>query len=377
MASDLIATALLILVLAWGFYPAAMWLVGSLRRRPQAPPSDAARGCASVVIATRDDPAVVSRRVANLEALRHELDDLEIVVAVDRRSPIEFERYRQALGSRAVVVDGDDPGAKAVTLNAGVRAATHEIILFTDSNQEFLPGTLAGLVHAVQQPGIGAATGRIALENNRRSLLLMVFWTYESWLRKIESTVDSIIGVTGAIYALRKALWEPLPAGLINDDVFVALAVAHQGARVVTCESAFAIDRRKFTAREEFRRKVRTLTGVLQLCVLRPSLLNPLKNRLWVQFVFHKLLRFSTPYWLLLAVLGVALAYPMQCAAITLAVLIASVMVTFTSPKSSLISRIVRQAGWSALLLSAPFVATVNGLRGRWNVWDASARGAK
>lgn len=376
MASDLIVTALLVLALVWTVYPGAMWLLGVCRRRRQWVP-DAVRGSASVVIATRDDPAVVSRRIANLEAHRHELDDLEIIVAVDSKGPIESERYRQALAGRAVVVDGDAPGGKAVTLNAGVRAATHEIIIFTDSNQEFLADVLAGLVHAVRQPGIGAATGRIALENNRRSLLLMAFWTYESWLRKIESTVDSIVGVTGAIYALRKALWEPLPAGLINDDVYVALVVAQQGARVVTCETAFAVDRRRFTAREEFRRKVRTLTGVLQLCVLRPSILNPLKNRLWVQFVFHKLLRFSTPYWLLLAALGMVFAYPLQCAAIALAAVIASAVVAVASPSSSLLSRIVRQAGWSALLLSAPFVATVNGLRGRWNVWDTSARGTK
>lgn len=376
MASDLIAAALLILVLAWGVYPAAMWLLGSLRRR-RLPAPDAVKGSASVVIATRDDPDVVSRRIANLEALRAELDALEVIVAVDRRGPIESERYRQVLGQRAVVVDGDAPGGKAVTLNAGVRAATHGILIFTDSNQEFLPGALADLVRAVGQPGIGAATGRIALENNRRSLLLTVFWAYESWLRQIESTVDSIVGVTGAIYALHKALWEPLPAGLINDDVYVACVVAQQGARVITCDSAFAVDRRKFTAREEFRRKVRTLTGVLQLCVLRPSILNPRENRLWAQFVFHKLLRFSTPYWLLLAALGMVLAYPMQSVAIVLAALIASAIVTFASPQSSLIARVVRQAGWSALLLSAPFVATVNGLRGRWNVWDVPARGAK
>ncbi len=376
MARDLITTASLILVLGWAVYPAILWLLGRLRPRRR-PIADATKGSASVVIATRDDPEIVSRRIANLEAHRQELDDLEIIVAVDRKGPIASRRYRQVLASRAVVVDGDAPGGKAVTLNAGVRAATHQILIFTDSNQEFLAGALADLVQAVRQPGIGATTGRIALENNRRSLLLTVFWTYESWLRKVESAVDSIVGVTGAIYALRKAHWEPLPAGLINDDVYVALVVAQQGARVVTCETAFAVDRRNFTAREEFRRKVRTLTGVLQLCVLRPSILNPLKNRLWAQFVFHKLLRFSTPYWLLLAALGMALAYPMQCAAIALAALIASAVVTVASPKSSLLSRVVRQVGWSALLLSAPFVATVNGLRGRWNVWDASARGAK
>ena len=376
MTSDLITMAVLVLVIGWGVYPVAMWLLGSLRPRRESAPATA-KGSASVIIATRDDTEVLSRRIANLEAHREELDGLEIVVAVDRTGPIASERYRQFLGSRAVVVDGDFPGGKAVTLNAGVRAATHEIILFTDSTQEFLPGALGDLMRSVRQPGIGAATGRIALENNRRSLLLTVFWTYESWLRKIESTVDSIVGVTGAIYALRKSLWQPLPAGLINDDVYVALAVAQQGARVITCETAFAVDRRKFTAREEFRRKVRTLTGVLQLCVLRPSILNPRKNRLWVQFVFHKLLRFSTPYWLSLAVLGVIITYPKQCAAIALAALIASAMVTFASPRTSLISRIVRQVGWSALLLSAPFVATVNGLRGRWNVWDPSTRGAK
>lgn len=376
MGNALIATALLVLFIGWGVYPAAMWLLSSLRRHPRSAP-DAAKGSASVVIATRDDVDVVSRRIANLEAHRAELDRLEIIVAVDRRCPIECERYRDTLGSRAVVVEGDAPGGKAVTLNAGVRAATHDIVIFTDSNQEFLPGALTDLVQTVRQPGIGAATGRIALENNRRSLLLTVFWTYESWLRNVESAVDSIVGVTGAIYALRKTFWEPLPAGLINDDVYVAFAVAHKGARVVTCETAFAVDRRKFTAREEFRRKVRTLTGVLQLCVLCPLIINPRRNRLWVQFVFHKLLRFSTPYWLLLAALGVVLAYPVQSVALAIAAVIASAMVTVVSPRSSLIFRVVRQAGWSALLLSAPFVATMNGLRGRWNVWDASARGAK
>ncbi len=376
MTRDLIATAVLILCIGWGGYPVAMWLLSRVQRGRQSTPA-LAKGPASVVIATRDDVDLVSRRIANLEAHRDELDRLEVIVAVDRTGPIESERYRQALGTRAVVVDGDPPGGKAATLNAGVRAAAHDILLFTDSSQEFLPGALGELVQALRQPGIGAATGRIALENNRRSVLLSVFWTYESWLRKVESTVDSIVGVTGAIYALRKELWEPLPPGLINDDLYVPFVVARKGGRVVTCETAFAIDRRRFTAREEFRRKVRTLTGVLQLCVLCPSILSPRVNRLWIQFIFHKLLRFSTPYWLLLAAIGIVLVRPAQVSAIVIAALVASAVVALVSPRSSLIYRVLRQAGWSALLLSAPFVATVNGLRGRWNVWDASARSVK
>ncbi|MGH8318295.1 MAG: glycosyltransferase [Steroidobacteraceae bacterium] len=364
-------TAVTVLIVGWGIYPAAMWLLGILRRRRLAAPN-LPKGSASILIATRDSVELVSRRIANLETHRNELDRLEIIVAVDRRGPIGAERYRDFLGTRAIVVDGDAPGGKAATLNAAVRAAAHDVLIFTDSAQEFLASALHDLMHAVRQPGIGAATGRIALENNRRSLLLSVFWSYETWLRKVESTVDSIVGVTGAIYALRKDFWEPLPAGLINDDLYVPFVVARKGGRVVTCDTAFAIDRRRFAAREEFQRKVRTLTGVLQLCALCPSILNPRRNRLWLQFVFHKLVRFSTPYWLLFAALGAVLAYPIEAVWIALGAGGASVLVAFLSPKSSLLSRALRQAGWSALLLSASFVATINALRRRWNVWDRS-----
>lgn len=376
MAKGFIEVAMFVLFIGWVIYPCAMCLAGCLRGTRERV-SAVHRASASVVIATRDAIELVTRRIANLEYHRDELQALEIIVAVDRAGGIEAERYRHALGSKAVVVDGDAPGGKAATLNAGVRAASHDILIFADSAQEFLGGAMRGLVEAVQDPAIGAATGRITLENNRRSILLTAFWRYESWLRKIESTVDSIVGVTGAIYALRKILWEPLPAGLINDDLYVPLAVILKGSRVVTCEKALAVDRRKFAAREEFRRKVRTLTGILQLCALCPSILNPRLNRVWIQFVCHKLLRFSTPYWILLGALGAVLACPARIVVIAAAACGATAVMAALSPKSSLLSRTLRQAGWSLLLLSAPFVATVNGLRRNWNVWEASASGAK
>jgi cellulose synthase/poly-beta-1,6-N-acetylglucosamine synthase-like glycosyltransferase len=373
---ELITLAVFALFVGWVVYPGAVWLL-SLLRRPGLLAADLPRRTASLVIATRDAIEVVSRRIANLESHRGELDDLEIIVAVDRGAPIDPERYRCALGDRAVVVEGDAPGGKAAALNAGVRAATHDILLFTDSAQEYLSGAMQDLVLMVQRPGIGAATGRITLENNRRSVLLTVFWTYESWLRRVESRVDSIVGVTGAIYALRKDLWEPLPGGIINDDVYVPYVVVRKGYRVVVCETAFAVDRRVFAAREEFRRKVRTLTGVLQLCVLYPAIVNPRRNRVWLQFVFHKLVRFSTPYWLLLAALGVLLMYPLRVVEVALAAAGASALLAVVSPGSRFVARVWRQLGLSVLLLSAAFVATVNGLRGRWQVWDAPVRSSK
>ena len=125
--------------------------------------------------------------------------------------------------------------------------------------------------------------------------------------------------------------------------------------------------------RREFRRKVRTQTGILQLCALCPSILNPLRNRIWVQFVCHKLLRIATPYAVLLGALGVTLASPVQAVVLTMAIGGAMVAIArAVAPRGSLVARVLRQAGWGALILSAPLVATVNALKGNWNVWGVS-----
>lgn len=372
MAKALIELATLVLLIGWVGYPCAIYVVARLRHRNAgaAAPGDLV---ASIVMATRDEVELVSKRVANIELYREELQSLEIIVAVDHLGRIGAERYREALCDRVIVVEGDFPGGKAATLNAGVRAATKDIVIFADTAQEFLPDAMRSLVETMRQPAIGAVTGHLQSESNRRSIILRVFWAYESWLRRMESSVDSLVGVTGAIYALRRTLWEPLPAGLINDDVYVPLRVAQKGSRAVTCETAFAVDTRVLTPQQEFRRKVRTQTGILQLCALCPSILNPLRNRIWLQFVCHKLLRIATPYAVLVGALGVTLASPVQAVVLTMAVGGAMVAIArAAAPRGSVVARVLRQAGWAALILSAPLIATVNALKGNWNVWGAS-----
>ena len=74
-------------------------------------------------------------------------------------------------------------------------------------------------------PGVGAASGRLELAAgaNAPSLPLRLYWSLERWLRRREADVHSAVGVTGAIYAMRRELWTPLPAGLILDDLYVPM----------------------------------------------------------------------------------------------------------------------------------------------------------
>jgi hypothetical protein len=144
------------------------------------------------------------------------------------------------------------------------------------------------------------------------------------------------------------------------------------GWRVAFDEGARADDGRRFSAAQEYRRKVRTLTGVLQLCAWLPGVLLPWRNPVWLQFMCHKLLRLLTP-WLMLAVAGGAgslalrlmLAFPRSTLVVGAVALVA--LLLWTDGRRNLRRAFV----WGVALQAAVVVATSNGLRGRWTVWSS------
>jgi hypothetical protein len=131
------------------------------------------------------------------------------------------------------------------------------------------------------------------------------YWKYEKWLRRHESLVGSTMGATGAIYALRRALWRPLPEETILDDVLAPMRAVLAASRVV-----FASDARAFDpiapSGVELQRKIRTLAGNYQILALEPRLLMPLANPVWLQYLSHKVGRLLVPWALVCALVASA-----------------------------------------------------------------------
>lgn len=359
------------LLLAWCLYPAFIALLARLRRRPR--PAETSQPAVSVVIATREAAEAIEARVRNLLETNWPADRLEIVIAHDRRVPPPDLAHLSTGGARIVVTPGDEAGGKAAGLNAGVRAATGSVLVFTDTYQRFAPDTIPNLVRAVLQPGVGAASGALQLRAGT-GRLVSTYWAFERWLRREEAKVHSTVGVTGAVYALRRSLWTELPTGLILDDVHVPMRVVLDGHRIDFVESAPAFETRTPTADQEYGRKVRTLTGVVQLCAWLPRVLNPFANPIWLQFVCHKLLRLLTPYAVLL--LSVWLIAETWVFAGPLPVLLSFALVgafaALIARLESAWARGVRRLAREGVLLQvAVLMAGFNGMRGHWRVWDA------
>jgi cellulose synthase/poly-beta-1,6-N-acetylglucosamine synthase-like glycosyltransferase len=256
----------------------------------------------SVILAVRDEAEALDRKIANLRSLDYPRTHLQIVVVSDgRNANIAAVLRRNANLVDAIYVGR---GGKAQALNAGVEAARHDILVFADVRQRFDRQALHGLVAPLADPTVGGVSGELMLDVEAGGGSAGIgeglggYWRYEKWLRRQESAIGSTMGATGAIYALRRSLWRPLPADTILDDVLAPMRAVLAASRVVFSSEALAFDP-VAPSGVELRRKIRTLAGNYQILRLEPRLLNPFRNPVWIQYMSHKVGRLLVPYALL------------------------------------------------------------------------------
>jgi poly-beta-1,6-N-acetyl-D-glucosamine synthase len=206
-------------------------------------------------------------------------------------------------------------GGKPTAVNAGAAAATGDLLVFADARQRFAPDAIRQLVANFADPRIGGVSGELVLESpvdpeggdSTISEGVGLYWKYEKWLRRHESRIASTLGATGAIYALRRSLWRPLPAEALLDDVLAPMRIVLAGYRMVFDDEAKAFDRPEVDSATESRRKTRTLAGNYQILSLEPRILLPFGNPVWGQYVSHKLGRLLVPWALIVALVTSAL----------------------------------------------------------------------
>ena len=261
----------------------------------------------SILVAARNEAGRLPARLANLLDLTYP-GRREIIVISDGSTDDTVAAVGSFLAGRRtsspVRVIEIPAGGKPHALNAGAAAAGGEILVFADARQQFASDALVQLVANFDDPHVGGVTGELLLDcesapsGNESSVAdgVGVYWRYEKWLRRKESAIWSTLGATGAIYALRRSLWKPLPPDTLLDDVLAPMRAVLAGYRIVFEERALAFDRVSPNGAAESRRKTRTLAGNYQILAQEPRLLLPVVNPVWLQYVSHKFGRLLVPW---------------------------------------------------------------------------------
>ncbi|UXI66339.1 glycosyltransferase family 2 protein [Tahibacter amnicola] len=278
-------------------------LVGVLARwRPRPIESSQWQPTVTVCIAMHNGYRWLDAKLDNLLAHDYPPDRLNIVVVSDGSDDGSAERLRARASDRVTVIVEPQRRGKTACLRLAIGQATGEVLVFTDIRQRLEPGSVRALCAALGSGELAAVSGALAFESaDGYAASVDAYWRYESWLRRAEAASGSVVGVTGALYAVRRADMPLPPPNLVLDDVWVPMQIAARGGRVGIEPRAIAWDQPSSNAAAESARKRRTLAGNWQLLAMWPRLLLPGAHPLWWRYVSHKVSRLLVP-----VLLGVA-----------------------------------------------------------------------
>jgi len=288
-------------VLVYAGFPLLVVIIGRLRNRRvrKAPITPSV----SLIIVAYNEERNIAERLENALALDYPPEALEIIVASDGSDDATESIVRRYVPHGVRLMSLPRRG-KIHTLNAAVLHATGQILVFSDANSIYDRQALRALARNFADPEVGGVAGNTAYripagsESSVRGESL--YWSYDKWLKQMESLTGSIVSAHGAIYAIRRELYRPPEDSAVTDDFAISTAVVEQGRRLVFESEAVAYELAVPDVGGEFRRKVRLMTRGFRGLLLRKRLFDPFQYGFYsLVLLSHKALRRLVPCFLL------------------------------------------------------------------------------
>lgn len=358
-------------------YAGWLWLRSHWRRRPvrRAPLTPTL----SFVMVVRNEADVLEPKLQNLMELNYPEDLREVIVVSDGSTDATnqilsaWSKNSGPKNSNIRTILRHDSRGKAAGLNDAIEVAKGEVIVFTDARQQIESDAIRFLAENFADPEVGCASGELMLGDpgSGESVKGMgLYWRIEKSIREMESDSGSVVGATGALYAVRRSLISTIPPETILDDVYIPMNVARQNFRVIFDSRAIAWDVPSLGVGREFTRKIRTLSGNYQLVQLAPWLLTR-SNPLRFEFISHKLLRLAAPFALAVTLVSpVFLAGPIYRIALILQLGFYTLgLLAIAQIKRGPLARIADASFTFIVLNTAALIAFTNFITGKKAVW--------
>jgi cellulose synthase/poly-beta-1,6-N-acetylglucosamine synthase-like glycosyltransferase len=285
-------------------YPPLVWLLARVFGRQ--PIRQPVTPTVSLVIPARNEQAHIEGKVRNTLALDYPASQLEIVVCSDGSTDRTNQIVQSFAGQGVRLLAMPEHLGKSAMLTRVVPQLRGEIVVFSDTSSELERDALRKVVRSFADPKVGCVCGLYRLKGpaDLRAQGEGVYWKYETFIKRQESRLHSILGAHGAFYAIRRPLFTKLTGSSINDDYLIPMRIVAQGYRAVYDPEAVAWELELASVGGEFARRRRIAAGNCQQILELRDMLRP--GRGWVAFCFfsHKALRTVAPLFMLLVLIS-------------------------------------------------------------------------
>jgi cellulose synthase/poly-beta-1,6-N-acetylglucosamine synthase-like glycosyltransferase len=274
------------------------YLGGTERRRP---PAQLGLPPVSVLVAAYNESDCIARRIENLLEQDYPSDKLEILIGSDA-STDETDAIVTRYAARGVKLSRGPRAGKAGVLARLLGLAKGDVLVLTDANTDFERDAIRRLVQPLRDPAVGLVCGRLRLHTPLGAPVAEgAYWRLESLLKLYESRRGCVMGANGAIYAVRKHLFPPMPEGTVVDDFVAALRVLLSGYEVRYEPEAVAHEETAPDHAGEYKRRVRIAAGCFRAMGQYSDLLSPRHGFTAFALWSHKVLRWIVPHALIVA----------------------------------------------------------------------------
>ena len=259
----------------------------------------------TLFITAYNEEKIVEQKMKNCRELSYPSELLKIVWVTDGSNDKTMELLNKY--SDVKVLHRPERSGKTSAMNRGMTFVESPIVVFTDANTMLNREAILEIVKEFTDPIVGCVAGEkrvLSKEMDSATAGEGIYWKYESTLKALDYRLYSAVGAAGELFAVRKELFEPMPADTLLDDFIISLKIAQKGYKIAYCNKAFAMESASLNMKEEEKRKVRIAAGGLQSIWRLRSLFNILRyGWLSFQFVSHRVLRWTlTPLLLFLLI---------------------------------------------------------------------------
>lgn len=366
-AAAIVFAGIAFVLVTWSYllYP---WFLFRLSHRapPRGQAGSGAAPSVDVLVSAFDEEASIGGRLLNL-LFQDYSGVIGVLVGCDGCHDSTAVRAREAGSERVQVAEFAERRGKAAVLNELVRRSRSEILVFTDANSSFAPDAVTRLVERFADPAVGAVCGRLILDpaDGRPGSPETEFWDRETRLKEAEGRLGVCLGANGAIYAARRDLVRPLPAGSALDDFLIPARIAAAGRRVVFAGDAVAHEAAGSDVAMEASRRLRIGIGAGGI-LLRERGLFDFRRRplLALAFLSRKVARWLAPVAAFAGILLALFSPSLRpfAAALTAALLLLAASVLLRPRVSGWAGRLY-YFGVINLALAAGVVAGLAGIR--------------
>jgi cellulose synthase/poly-beta-1,6-N-acetylglucosamine synthase-like glycosyltransferase len=292
------------LVYSYFLYPVLLAMLARLFGKPALTDSTALP-LVNVVVPVYNEQAVIRQKIENLLGLDYPPEKLMIWVGSDCSTDGTHDIVRGLNNPRVNLWVADVRGGKTEVINKIAPTLAADVLLFTDANTMHRRDSLKNMVRYYADPAVGGVGGHIEHRYHNKELEEVLYRSFESRQKRFESSLHSTISAFGGFYSVRKEVFTPIQHNAYsNDDVLIPMNVIRRGYRMIFAADAVSEEDTTENVRHEFSRRTRIGAGNFQAFFWLLDFLSPLRGWPWFCYVSHKVTRWFSPMFIVLALLS-------------------------------------------------------------------------